>query len=873
MSGTPPRLAAWLLHRLLDDAARDVLAGDLEEEYRRDRARDGAIKAGASYWIYAARTVIACRITARRRTGAHRMDFDPGRLISAGDLIKPALRQFKEQPLYTLACAGTLAFAVAAACASFAVMRRALLDPLPYRNDDELVSILTMVDGATSAVSPHVLQDLRGAAAPVQGTAPVVPMGIAYQTAEGLQTATANRVSREYFEVLGVWPAIGRAFADHERETVVVSWRFFERVLAASDRAIGTPIAIDGRSLTVVGVMPKAFVPPYFATADFWLPLDMTPLLADIRPRRTLTVLARRATGISQESLEQFLASFSGDMQRRFPEHRGQSWVARRVRDELVGPARPALVGTVAAALALLLIVCANIAGLSAAQAAAARRHIAIRAALGATRGRLFLEQFTDSIVVAALGSVAGVGLAYGLVAVAAEYQSQFLARLAPVSLDATTACAGMAAGLAVGAIAAIIPRCVVSAVCPLDSTRARGSDGDARVSMFRSALVVVQVAIALVLVVGAGLLIRTVNHLATTSLGFASEGLTTVNVNLPGPRYRTQEAQVQFERQVLEQVRQIPGLNSVSASVGIPIVGQTQAALTLRGDTADRPRDEIAYFSVSPEFMSSIGARLVAGRDLEPTDHAKAPRVVLVNETMARTYFPGGDALGSQVQIGGGAPTDPWITIIGIVADLRQHGPTEAIRPTAFGSTYQYSWPRRYFTVRTEGTPPISLAMDLRSAIGAVDPALAVGAVRPIVELVSERTARHTLVMMTLAVFGVIACALCAVGLYAVVALTSRLRRREYAIRIALGSAPGDVRWMVIRQALVLGAIGTVTGVAAAAGLTQFIQGLLHGVTPLDAATFTTAAACLLMMAVAAAWQPARYAERADPVDTMKTE
>jgi predicted permease len=390
---------------------------------------------------------------------------------------------------------------------------------------------------------------------------------------------------------------------------------------------------------------------------------------------------------------------------------------------------------------------------------------------------------------------------------------------------------------------------------------------------MFRSALVVVQVALALVLIVGAGLLVRTVNHLATAPLGFASDGLTTVNVNLQGPRYRTSEAQVQFERSVLERLRQISGVQSASASVGIPIVGQTQAALTLRGEGSDRARHEVAYFSVSPEFMSSIGGRLVAGRDLAATDHATAPPVVLINETMARTCFPAGDALGSQVQIGGGAPTDSWITVVGIVADLRQHGPTEAIRPTAFGSTYQYSWPRRYFTVRTDGAPPVSLAMDLRSAIRSVDPALAIGAVRPVNELVSERTARHSLVMTTLAVYGAIALVLCAAGLYAVVALTSRLRRREYAIRIALGAGPGSVRWMVMRQGLGLAAIGAAAGVAAAAGLTRFIGGLLHGVTPLDSAAFTTAAIGLLLMAVAAAWQPARSAERADPVDTMKTE
>jgi putative ABC transport system permease protein len=374
------------------------------------------------------------------------------------------------------------------------------------------------------------------------------------------------------------------------------------------------------------------------------------------------------------------------------------------------------------------------------------------------------------------------------------------------------------------------------------------------------------------VLLIGAGLLVRTVQHLSIMDMGFNPDGLVGFQANLPLPRYRTPEAQMQFERDIVSRVSQVHGVRSVTTSVGIPIVGGMMAGLIIKSDLAATAPYEVAYLSVAPDFMSRIGATIVAGRDLQPSDHLGSERVVLINEAMARRYWPDGDAIGAQVHIGPGQP-DRWIRIVGIVRDFRTHGPTEVIRPASFGSTQQYSWPRRNITVRVDGTMPATLAADLRAAVHAIDPSIPVGAVSSFDALISERTARHRLASLALTLFGSLALVLCACGLYAVVALTSRLRLREYAIRIALGARASDVRWLVVRQALLIAAVGTVVGVAAAVGGTRVLEGLLHGVSALDRPIFIAAGASLLLLAAAAAWQPARVAARVDPIETLKSE
>jgi predicted permease len=527
------------------------------------------------------------------------------------------------------------------------------------------------------------------------------------------------------------------------------------------------------------------------------------------------------------------------------------------------------LLGVGAAAALLLLIVFSNIAGLSAARAVGQRQQVAVRLALGASSGRVMFERLIDALVLASAGSVAGVWLGDLVVTVIAAYQGQFMPRLAVVEMDWPAALGGVAVGLAAGVAAAAVPS-GAGRVSSMEALRSsRGSAGSRGASAMRSALVVTQVALALVLLVGAGLLVRTVYHLSRTSLGFEPDGLTIFTVTMPVPKYATESRQLQVEKEMLDRLSRIPGVTSASASVGFPVVVSTRASLSIFGRPDEAGRDEVMYMSMSPGFVAATGMHLLEGRDLSATDEDPAPPVVLINESMARQYWPAGDAVGARVRIGPGT-TGPWITVVGVVADIRQHGPTQPVIATSFGSTRQYSWPRRHFSVRTAASHP-ALAAELRAVVQAVDRELPMGPVQTVSDMVHTQTARHRLVMLALAFFGIVATVLSAFGLYAVVALTSQMRRREYAIRMALGAPRQGVRWLVVRQALLLAVAGAAGGVMAAALGTRALAGLLHGVTPLDGPTFAAAGLVLVMLAVLSAWIPARAAARVDPSEALR--
>ena len=787
--------------------------------------------------------------------------------------VRQAFRSFTKQPLYAYSVAATLALAVAAAAATTAVVKRAFFDPLPYRDPGQLVSLLTMIDGQGWAVSAPVLEDLRTAGTPIADYGPVDPEGFTFSDGEASEVVPGAYTSPSFFSTIGVYPAMGQVWREGDRQSVVVSWKFWQEKLAGGADILNRPIRLNGVDHTVVGVMPESFVAPYFTTAAVWLPLDMQPLMAGSgRARRTLTLIARLAPGTTLAALNAHLEVFTRQLQQQHPQiHGRQSWVAKDLREEMIGQSQPVLLGTGAATVLLLVLVCANVAGLAAVRAVGARHQAAVRQALGATRARLFRERFSESAALGIVGGVVGLWLGDVVVTLVATFQSQFMPRLATVSLDATSLAVGGGVAILTSLVAAAIPQ-GIGRDGGLEALRAaRSSSGTAAVARMRSALVIGQVAIALVLLVGAGLLVRTVAHLSSASLGFAPEGLTTFTVTLPVPKYAEEARQVQFEHDMLERLQSIAGVSAATASVGFPVVGGVRASLSIIGRPDEGGRGEIAYMSMAPGFVDAVGLRLIAGRDLTPADTDKAPLVTLVNETMAKQYWPQGDALGARVRIGPGTG-GPHITVVGIVADVSYHGPTQPVMAAAFGSTRQYSWPRRHFTVRSDGERA-ALVADVRAAIRALDADVPLGAFQTVGDMVANQTQRHRLVMIVLTFFGTIATVLCAFGLYAVVALTSHTRRREYAIRLALGAARGEVRWMVLRQALTLAVSGVVIGLGAAAFGTGVLRALLHGVTPLDGLTFAAACASVLGLAIAASSWPARSAGRVDPVEALKAE
>jgi predicted permease len=850
MNRRPPVLAVRLLRACVGATAFDIIAGDLDEGFAQGR--------GAGwYWRETLRSVIA---------------HWAGVVPVTGEVLAASMRQLRRQPLYVAGVATTLALAVATAVASAAVVKRAFIDALPYPHADRLEVLTT--DGFPS-VSAHVFRDLQAGAPPFDGFAPTRGATLTLSTADSTTTVSGMSVTPEYFDLVGVRPIIGKIWTAPEDPAVVVSWPFFERVLAGDPAAVGRPITIDGTARVVAGVMPAGFISPFFPGQELWVPLNVRALDREPRGRRQLTILARRQADVSRAEADAWFSVFTSRLRAEFPvEHGRQSWYARPLRDDMTETARPALVGLAAGAVLLLLIVCANIGGLATARAAGMQQQMAVRQALGGSRGRLFAEQLSDAFVVAAAGTGAGLLIAPSLVSIAARYQREFLDRVAGVELDPLLIAGGAIVGLATGTAAALLPaRIMAVGSLPGIARAGRGSAGARRLTIVRQGLVMAQVALALVLAIGAGLLVRTVQHLTARPFGFATDGMTTMAVTMPGPRFASEAEQVRLEDEIVARLRRIPGVTNATASIGLPPNRAMGASLHIRGRSTSEGLAEVGYNSIAPGFVRMMDIPLKAGRDISVDDRAGTRGAILLNESMAREYWPDGDAIGALIYLGPGTPEPgEWMEVVGIVGDVRPYSPSQQITPSAYGSTRQYSWPRRFFTVHTDRKPP-TLEADLRAAVRAADPAVSVGLLRDLPEFAEAQRGRHRLVMTTLVVFAVVALVLCASGLYAVAAMTSAMRRREYAIRVALGAPREHVRWHVVRQAITLAAAGILAGVAIAAIGVRAIQGLLHGVGSIDPATFTGAALMLTLVAAGAAWWPARQAASIDPVETLKAE
>jgi putative ABC transport system permease protein len=853
MTRRPPPAALRLLRWCLSDRAFDAIAGDLHEEFAEGRS-------AAWYWRFALRSI-----------AAHFVAAVPG----AARTLTSSARQLRRRPLYAAGVAGTLALAVATGTASVAVVKRGLLDPLPYPHADRLVSILTSMEGQRSAVSAAVFTELLEATSPFELFAPLRPQSPALRTAETTTMVPGLQVTPDYFELLGVQPRLGHLWTSAEEPVVVVSSRFFASTLAGDEQALGRPIVLGDVPRRVIGVLPEGFLPPYFPNADVWTPLDLREALAEPRARRQLTLLARRAGNQPPEAAQAFLDPFTANLRARWPaEHGRQSWVALPLRDEMIGAARPALIGIAAGALVLWLIVCANIGGLSATRAMTLQSQLAIRQAMGASRARLIGEQLADSVCLAAVGTAAGLSLAPILVGLAQLNQRQFLDRLPPLTLDVTSLAVGAAAGLLAGVLAAFVPSRLFSQARLDDMLRsARGTIGSRRVTVTRHALIVAQVAFALVLLIGAGLLTRTVRHLMNLSPGFTTTGMTSVAVTMPGSRFATQAQQLAFEDAMLERFRQLPGVVSATASIGLAATPAMGATLHIQGRSSAGGLTEVGYTSMTPGSLEQLGLPIEAGRDLAATDIAGTTGAILINRSLAQAMWPDGSAIGARVYLGPRPPgPNDWMQIVGIVGDVRASLLAPDIRPTAYGSTRQYSWPRRHFTLHAPTEPP-TLQADIRAAVRAVDPMVTVGAIQDLDEVFASQRARHGLVLQVMSVFAVVSLVLCATGLYAVVALTSQLRRREYVIRLALGAPVQDVRWRVVRQALQLAAAGIALGIAIAALGVRAIEGLLHGVAARDARTYALSAVVLVLVAAVAAWRPARAAARVSASEALKAD
>jgi putative ABC transport system permease protein len=658
----------------------------------------------------------------------------------------------------------------------------------------------------------------------------------------------------------------------------LLSHRFWRSSFGADRNVVGRRIVLNDRTHTVVGVMPADFDFPE-PTVDLWRPASPNRLPRTERRGHNWFVLGRLARGVSVDGAAAEMRTIATALAREYPDAM-TGWGTNVVplHGDIVAAVRPILFVILGGVGLILLIACANIANLLLARAVTREREIAVRGALGAVRGRLVRQLLTEGLALAVVGGVLGVALALpmlrGLVALAPPD----IPLLDQVRLDRTVLGFAAAATIVSTVLFALTPALQLARADLQTALRtSQGSAGGLRHGRLRNALLVAEVALSLVLLTGAGLLLRSARNLARVDYGFRADGLLSVYVDLPRARYDSSAKQVAFYGRLLERIRATPGVAGVTATSEVPAAGFNMTfSYAIEGRPATNPsgREEAQpVHVVTPEYFRVLGIRLRRGRTFDDRDRAGAPTVTIVNEAFARRHWPGEDALGRRFSLRG--PEGPWLEIVGVVGDTRMLSADAVPGPVFYLPHAQKE--RDWMTwmallVRAEpGRDPRSLAPAVRAAVRELDPRLPVHRIATVEELYGESTARRRFATTLLTAFAALALLLGTVGMYGVLSYAVAQRRREIGIRIALGARSTTVVGDVLRQALALTALGVVIGLAGALALTRLLGALLYEVSPADPATYVAVALLLAVVAAVAAWMPAWRATRIDPLVVLR--
>jgi putative ABC transport system permease protein len=813
-----------------------------------------------------------------------------------GDL-RYAARSLRKSPGFAAAAVATLALGIGATTAVFSVVNAVLLKPLPYAEPDRLVRIWSAWEGSPrSDVSPAEYFDDRdglltfaSVGAFAGGTANLTGDGEPERLAAAYTTASL-------IQALGVPAAFGRVFRDGEdvpnaEASVVLGDGLWRRRFGSDPNVIGRRIMLDGVPHTVLGVMPAGFrMPGDFGAADpaeLYLPLGLDRTSIPNRGSHFLGVVGRLRPGVSFETGRTEVSRLAAGFVRDFPDDYppGMRFTASAVplTDDVAGPIRPALLVLLGAVGFVLAIACANVAGLLLSRTEERRREMALRTALGAGRGRLAHQLLVESLLIASLGGALGLALAVGGVGALAALRPPELARLQEVGVDlkvlAFTAMATLATGLAFGlAPALIVSRADLHG--PIKEG-GRGVTAGHATQRVRRLLVAGEIGVALVLLVGGGLLGRSLARLQGLDPGFRPDNVLTVTLALPDAEYADHARITGFYRDLVHGVGSLPGVRSAGAVTALPLDGERgdlNVHIEGRPEAAGAASPAADWQVVTPGYMRALGMRVLRGRGIEGTDDGAAPGAVVINRTMARLLWPGEDPLGRRFLLGGGAGPG-WVTIVGIVDDVRQAALAAEPRPEMYLPHAQFRFwdgggPVTSMTlaVRSAGDPA-SLANAIRSQVHALDPDLPVGAFRSMPEIVSASLARPRFTTVLLAVFAAVALTLAAVGIYGILSQAAARRAHEIGVRMALGARPPDVLRLFLRQTLALAGWGVALGLFASLALTRVLSSQLYGVSPSDPPTYAALAAFMIGVAVLATWIPTRRAARVDPLSALREE
>ncbi len=790
--------------------------------------------------------------------------------------IRYGIRQLVKAPGFTIVAVLTLAFGIGASSAIFSVVNGVMLKPLSYPEPERLVRVMELLPQyGRFAVAPANFLDWRARNTVFEHISAFSPGTATYVGSDGPERLIGASVSWDTFETLGIRPALGRGFRSEEEvptrdNVLVISHGMWQRRFGGDRGVIGRSLSLDGVSVEVVGVMPPNFYFPN-RTAEFWRPLavDRDPT----RGGHFLGVVARLKPGVSLDQASGEMKGIAEELARQYPNtNRDESAETARWHDLIVGPVKPMLWTLLAAVGVVILIACANVANLLLVRASVREKELAIRAAMGAGRGRLVFQMLIESLVLAIVGGAAGVLLAYLAITPIQTLSAGSIPRVLDVTLDRNVLAFTVLVTLATGLLFGVAPawQASRSGIGYVLKEGGRSSTG-ARGHRLRGLLLVGEVALSLVLLVGATLLFRSFARLTAVDPGFQSERVLSFSVALP-QTYPEYQHRKQFFGRLLDTMRAMPGVQAAGMVQTVPIRNDYMLSFTIEGRPFEPGREPSAnYRVISPGYFAALSIPVLRGRQIEPSDDAAtAPKVAVVDETFARQHFPGEDAIGHGIDIGNG--TDGFYRIVGVVGNVHHEGLDAAPRATMYTPFAHEPFGTMTMMVKVAGRPE-DFAASARLAVREIDASLPAFAITPLKEVVTESVAQRRFSMLLLGVFAMVALFLAAVGLYGVVAYAVSQRTQEIGLRMAIGAQREDVLRLVLASGLKLALAGIVLGVGAALALARYVQSLLFEVTPFDPWSYVATAAILLAVSALACYVPARRATDVDPLVALRAE
>lgn len=798
-----------------------------------------------------------------------------------------AIRTLLRSPGFAVASLLTLAIAIGANTAVYAVSRAVLLQPLPYAQADRLYQINTIwphQENRRNQLSPADFADFQKTQTSFTDLGAIVPeTAMIWRPASGDPISlNALDVGPSTFTVLGTRALYGRTLLPGDEvpghdHRVVLSFDTWQRDFGGDPAITGRSIILSGASYQVVGVMPRGFT--INEREEIWLPYDQAGTLADVvraRKQHYVRTVGRLKPGVTPAHALSDLRTIAARLAQAYPEaDSGRTAEMRPMREVLTGDLRPALLLLQGAAALVLLIACANLANLALSRTMGRRRELATRAALGASRGRLVQQLVTESVVVAVAGGVLGVVLAVVGTRSLLALNPTTLPSLFEAKVNGGVLAFSLAASLITGVLFGLLPALDASGGNLHDSLKegGRGSSSGRASGRARTTLVAAQVALALMLLTGAGLLVRSFAQLTRVTLGFDPNGVVTADLRAAGDRYNDSAPVTAFYDGVIQQLSRMPGVTAVAAMSDLPTRGSSGTAMRIDGQENDEARlRDLRYISVHGDFFKTMRIPIIAGRAYDASDRPDIPETTILNETAVKRYFPGGDAVGHRIKIGPD-PNSPWMTVIGVAGDIHTDGLDVPVEPTIYANHRHEAWMRSMSLVMRTSLSAADAGALIRAAVRAQDPTLAVNDVETLDDVVGQSLASRRFALGLAMSFGLIALVLAAVGIYGVLAYNVANRTREFGVRIGLGASSRRVVSLVLQQGMVTSLAGIVIGLAGAALSARLLTGMLVGVTPLDASTYAIVVAVLLVVAAVACAVPAWRATRVDPLTSMRAE